>query len=290
MTTSIHTLITDVRDLLKTKGWLTEVLAKELGDATSRSIGEQFSEKQKAPSLRLSGMGPRCPKALWHSIHTPGEAEPLPHWAEAKFSLGHFQEAYGITLAKAAGHKVEGEQHECHLDGVKGHVDAIVDGCVVDFKSCSGRQYQKYKSGDIGLEGNDSFGFLCQLDGYVTACGQDDLVHVKDKGYIFAMHKELGHVCLYEHRTRPASIRERITQYRSVVERKHPPECTCKTVQHGASGNIGLDTRASYEAYKWCCFPKLRCFIYANGPAYLTRVVRLPDVPEVGRDGKLMHT
>jgi len=40
------------------------------------------------------------------------------------------------------------------------------------------------------LEGNDSFGFLA-ADGYVTACGQDDLVHVKDKGYIFAMHKEL---------------------------------------------------------------------------------------------------
>jgi hypothetical protein len=286
--TSIYTLITDVRDLLKTKGWLTETLAKELGDVTARSITKQFSKDQAAPSLRLSGMGPRCPKALWHSIHTPGEAEPLPDWAQAKFSLGHFQEAYGITLAKAAGHRVEGEQHECSLDDVKGHVDAIVDGCVVDFKSCSGRQFIKYKSGSVAQD--DSFGFLDQLDGYVTACGQDDLVHVKDRGFIFAMHKELGHVWLYEHRTRPASIRERIAQYHSVVERKHPPECTCKTVQHGSSGNIALDTRASYEAYKWCCRPNLRCFLYANGPAYLTRVIRLPDVPEVDRYGKILHS
>jgi len=123
-------------------------------------------------------------------------------------------------------HKVEGEQHECHLDGVKGHVDAIVDGCVVDFKSCSGRQYQKYKSGDIGLEVMIRL-VSCQLDGYVTACGQDDC-SCKDKGYIFAMHKELGTCLPLQHRTRPAKHSRAHYSIRSVVERKHPPECTCK--------------------------------------------------------------
>jgi hypothetical protein len=285
---SIHTLIPDILELLKTKGWMTETLAKELGDGVSQRIKKQF-ESEAPPSLRLSGMGSRCPKALWHSIHTPGEKEALPPWAHNKFSLGHFQEAYGIILCKAAGHRVEGEQHGCELDGVKGHIDAIVDGCVLDLKSCSGRQFNKYKTGTVGVEGNDSFGFLFQLDGYVTACRDDPLVNVKDRGYILAMHKELGHVTLYEHRTRPVSIRERIAEYTSVVARKHPPECLCETIQSGASGNVALGTRASYEPYKWCCNPNIRCFLYSDGPQYLTKVVRKPDVPEVDRFGKIIN-
>lgn len=267
---------------------MTEALAKELGDGVSKKIREQF-EKEQTPSLRLSGMGSRCPCALWHSIHTPGEAEALPPWAHNKFSLGHFQEVYGIILCKAAGHEVVGEQHECELDGIKGHLDAIVDGCVLDFKSCSGRQYLKYKTRTVGLEGVDTFGFLSQLDGYVSASCNNDLVTVKDKGYIFALHKELGHVCLYEHNVRTSSIKQRIAEYKSVVARDTPPDCTCETTSFGSSGNIALGTRASYEAFKWCCWPKLRCFLYSDGPAYLTKVVRKPDVPEVDRYGKIIY-
>lgn len=281
---SIYTLIPDIQELLKTKGWMTKALAKELGDAVASKIEKQF-EKDQAPSLRLSGMGTRCPCALWHSIHTPEEAEALPPWAQNKFALGHFQEAYGIILCKAAGHDVRGEQHECELDGIKGHIDAIVDGCIVDFKSCSGRQYLKYKTGSIRLENSDSFGFLFQLDGYVSGNRDNDLVEVKDKGYIFAMHKELGHVCLYEHDVRRASIRERIAEYKSVVARNTPPPCSCATTPFGNSGNIELGTRASYEAYKWCCFPELRCFLYSDGPVYLVKTVRKPDVREVDRYG-----
>jgi hypothetical protein len=285
--TSIHTLVPDILELLKTKNWMTPALAKELGDAVAQKIKEQF-EREQSPSLRLSKMGPRCNKALWHSIHTPGEAEALPPWAHNKFSLGHFQEAYGLILCKAAGHRVEGEQHECELDGIKGHIDAIVDGCILDFKSCSSRQYLKYKTGSVRLEGNDTFGFLFQLDGYVTACRDSPLVDVKDKGYIFAMHKELGHVCLYEHNTRASSIKQRIAECKSVVAASNPPPCTCETTPHGASGNIALGTRASYDDFKWCCFPNLRCFLYADKPVYLTKVVRKPDVPEVDRKGRVI--
>lgn len=286
--TSIHTLVPDILGLLKTKGWLTETLQKELGDGVSNRIKSQF-EREQTPSLRLSQMGPRCNKALWHSIHTPGEAEALPPWAHNKFSLGHFQEAYGIVLCKAAGHKVEGEQHECELDGIKGHIDAVVDGCILDFKSCSSRQYLKYKTGSVRLEGNDTFGFLFQLDGYVTANRDNPLVEVKDKGYIFAMHKELGHVCLYEHIARASSIKQRIAECKEVVAASHPPLCTCETTPFGTSGNIKLGTRASYDNFKWSCHPNLRCFLYSDGPVYLTKVVRLPDVTEVDRHGRAIY-
>lgn len=280
---SIYTLEADVRDLLKTKGWMTESLQKELGDAVSTRIKKQFEEYDR-PTLRLSQMGPRCPKALWHSIHTPEEAEPMGHWAEAKFSIGHFWEAYALVLCKAAGHKVEGEQHEFVLDGVKGHCDAIVDGCLVDYKSCSSRQFGKFKSGTI--QQDDPFGYLEQLDGYVLAGREDPILHVKDRGFIFAVDKQMGHMKIHEHHTRD-SIADRVKEYKAIVARTNPPECNCETTPFGNSGNIRLGTRASYSPFKWCCFPnKLRCFIYETGPVYLVKTVRKPDVREVDKLGR----
>lgn len=288
MTTSIHTLIPDIQAILKRKdGWMTPY-KDELGKAVADRLEAQFAEPQ-TPRLRMSKLGPMCPKALWHSVHTPELEEPLPPWAETKFSLGHIVEAYAVTLCKAAGHRVEGEQDVLELDGVRGHRDAIVDGCTVDFKSCSSRQFQKFKSGLI--EEDDPFGYLDQLDGYVVSGLQDVRVVDKHHGYIVAFHKELGHIALYEHRVRPERIRQRIAECKRVVEASKPPACTCGTTIHGASGNIKLDTKASYSSFKFTCFPDLRGFVYSDGPVYLTKVVRRPkpDVLEIDRYGQVVH-
>lgn len=265
---------------------MTDSLAKELSDAVGTRIKAQFTEDSKAPSLRLSQMGPRCPKALWHSIHTPDVAERLPEWAQCKFSLGHFWEAYALVLCKAAGHKVEGEQHEFILDGIKGHCDAIVDGCLVDFKSSSSRQFSKFKLKTV--EQDDPFGYLDQLDGYVVAGREDPILSVKDRGFIVAIDKQMGHINVYEHRVRE-SIRDRISQYKDIVARTNSPVCTCETTSYGVSGNIKLGTRASYSPYKWICFPGLRCFISSTGPLYLSKVVRKPDMIEVDKEGNIIY-
>ena len=283
---SIYTLETDIRNLLTTKNWFTKSLQKELGEAVSSRIKAQY-EEVKTPLLRLSKMGPQCPKALWHSIHTPELAEPLGHWVQNKFTIGNFWEAYGLILCKAAGHKVEGEQDELVLDGIKGHRDAVVDGCVLDFKSCSSRQYQKFKLKT--LANDDPFGYLDQLDGYVVASMADSLVTVKDRGFFFAIDKQMGHMNVYEHIVRTGSIIERIKEYKSVVERNDPPQCTCETTSFGASGNIKLDIRASYSPFKWTCFPNLRCFLYEAGPIYLTKIMRKPDVREVDKFGNIIN-
>src|SRR5882762_10135120 len=91
---------------------------------------------------------------------------------------------------------------------------------------------------------------------------------------------------LYEHRVtdeRINSIKCRIVQFKEIVGRNNPPPCNCKTRPEGASGNISLDTKASYSPYKHMCFPSLRTFNYKNGPVFLTKVVRVPDVPELFR-------
>ena len=239
-------------------------------------------------SLRLSKMGPTCPKALWYSIHHPELAEPMPPWAINKFSYGHMIEAWTLTLAKAAGHSVEGEQDELTLDGVVGHRDCVLDGYIVDVKSCSSRMFKRFEDKTI-LE-TDSFGYLDQLDGYTMASIDDPLVRDVSKAYILAIDKTLGHMCLYEHGVRHDQIRERVRAHKEVVERSNPPPCQCKTKLEGRSGNIALDTKASYSSYKHCCFPNLRTFIYSDGPIYLTKVVRPPNVPELSKTGKIVQT
>lgn len=265
---------------------MLDELSEHFARSVALRIKEQYEEKTQPPRLRLSKMGPSCPKALWHSINTPDEAEPLPPWAQIKYSFGHMMEALAITLAKAAGHTVEGEQDEISVDGVTGHRDCVIDGCIVDVKSSSSRGFEKFKNRSLDKE--DSFGYLDQLDGYVVGSLEDPLVKVKDKGYLLAIDKQLGHMALYEHTIRSEAIRRRIVDYRRIVSSEQAPTCTCGTVAEGKSGNIRLDTKASYSSFKFSCFPKLRTFLYANGPVYLTHVERLPDVPEISKDGRIL--
>lgn len=271
---SIYQLIPDV------KAFLASQQEHEI------PITVRYGERREPPALRLSKMGPMCPRHLWYSIHRPELAEPLPAEAIFKFSFGHTIEAQAISLAKAAGHDVCGEQDELVVDGVKGHRDCVIDGHVVDVKSCSGRMFEKLEG--RSLSNDDPFGYLDQLDGYMVGSFDDDLVRVKDRGFIWAIHKELGKMCLYEHKLRESSIRQRIASHIHVVSQSVPPPCTCGTVDDGKSGNRKLDVKASYSAFKHCCFPNLRTFLYAGKdggkrPVYLTHVVRTPDVPELTR-------
>lgn len=291
---SIKTLIPDIYQLVERRdGWFTEELSKDLGAEIARRLQTQLGEDtNRAPTLRLSQMGPRCPRALWYSIHSPKLAEALPPWATIKYSYGHILEALIITLAKAAGHTVEGEQDAVTLDGITGHRDCVIDGCVLDVKSASTRSFQKFKDGSIKTD--DPFGYLEQLDGYVCASAHDPIVTVKDRGYDLVIDKTLGHLCLFEHVVRPDHIRQRISDSKRIVARDVPPTCTCETRASGESGNVELGLTASYSAFKHQCFPHLRTFLYAAGPKYLTRVVKPPrnsngPITEVDRDGKIVY-
>jgi len=266
---TIQTLISDVKAFLLTH------------DELEIPITVRYGERKEPPSLRLSKMGEMCPKHLWYSIHHPELAEPLPAEAIFKFSFGHTIDAQALALAKAAGHEVLGEQDELVVDGVKGHRDCVLDGCVVDVKSCSGRMFEKFEKKTIAHD--DPFGYLAQLDGYMVGSADDPLVRTKDRGYIWAIDKTLGKMVLYEHKLRHSFITERIRSFKSIVASNEQPACTCEVVADGKSGNFRLGTKASYSPFKHCCFPHLRTFLYSDGPHFLTKVVRTPDVPEIRR-------
>ena len=286
---TINTLVPDVYSLLQTKGWWTD----ELNNYCTTAVGQRLRAAhnndggERIGSLRLSRMGNCCPRQLWYSIHHPELAEQLPPWAIFKYSYGHIIEALALTLAKAAGHRVEGEQDELDVLGIKGHRDAVIDGCVVDVKSATSFKVAESKRGS--LEKSDSFGYLDQLDGYILGSANDPLVTVKDKGYLWFIDKTLGHMHVYEHTARPERLLHRVNEYKIIVERNSAPTCTCETRARGTSGNIELDVRASYSPFKHSCFPHLRTFLYADGPVYLSRVSKTPDVPEIDRQGRIVY-
>ena len=281
---TINTLIQDIYATVEKDGWFTNDLSRDFSEELGRRLVESTAARNQSPTLRLSKMGPICEKQLWHSIHTPELEERLQPWARIKFTYGHILEVLVIAMAKSSGHTVTGEQDAVDVDGIKGHRDCVIDGCIVDVKSTTSLSFNKFK--DKTIAQNDSFGYLDQLDGYLVGSSADPLVTCKDRAYILAIDKQLGHMCLYEHHLREQHIRERVANYKKLVALATPPSCTCGTVAEGKSGNIKLDTRASYSGFKNVCHPQLRTFLYARGPVYLTHVAKEPkDVTEITKAG-----
>jgi hypothetical protein len=283
---TINTLIPDIYKLVGGTDGITNDAASHLGTNVANAI-QQSLGKRESRGLRLSGLGPKCPRQLWYSIHHPELSEPLPPYAKIKYAYGHIIEHLIIELARAAGHEVVGEQDEITVDGILGHRDCVIDGCIVDVKSAASRSFLKFRDKTIAQD--DPFGYLDQLDGYTVGSMDDPVVRVKDRAYLLAVDKQLGHLALYEHKVREDAIRKRIQTYKDIVGLQRPPSCNCKSVPDGKSGNLRLDTTASYNSFKYCCNPNLRTFIYASGPVYLTKVVRVPDVMELTKEGKVVY-
>lgn len=224
--------------------------------------------------LRFSNLG-KPDRQLWYIAQGTPREDMNPH-TYFKFLYGDVIEQLVLFLAKEAGHSVEKEQLEIEVDGVKGHIDAIIDGVVVDVKSASPFGYKKFKEGNHITE--DPFGYIPQIAGYTN-------VLTPDSGAAFiAFDKVSGAICVADV---SASVIEalppapRIAHLKAVITSPIPPPRCYPDEEDGKSGNRKLGTGCSYCAFKQECWPGLRTFIYSNGPRYLTEVKRVPDVPEV---------
>ena len=50
------------------------------------------------------------------------------------------------------------QEKEVEVDGVRGHIDCLIDGWLVDVKSCSQGAFPKFKDGDVFT--NDPFAYF----------------------------------------------------------------------------------------------------------------------------------
>lgn len=237
-------------------------------------------EKRGEEVLRFSALG-KQDRQLWYQANMPEKAEKMPGKQNFKFLYGDVLEVLLLFLAKEAGHAVENLQKGVEEDGVKGSIDAEIDGVLVDVKSASSYSFEKFKSG--GYLFDDPFGYVSQLAGYANALG-------KDRAGFLVADKVHGDICyvefdkLYIEGNPPGP---RIKHLREIIRETAPPKRCYPTVDEGKSGNQKLGVGCSYCPFKEECYKDsnggkgLRKFFYSRGPVWLTEVKREPKVNEV---------
>jgi hypothetical protein len=226
--------------------------------------------------LRFSALG-KPDRQIWYDGHPEEDTtEKLVPKTYMKFLYGDVIEQLLLFLAKEAGHEVTEEQTEVEVDGIKGHIDAIIDGTVVDVKSASPYGYKKFAEGTVTQD--DPFGYVQQLAGYASVLtpGKPAAWLANDKVHGDICVSPLSKIVIDHHP--PA---ERITHLKGVLESDQVPERCHEPVPDGASGNLKLGTSCSYCRHKRRCHPDLRTFLYSTGPRFLVKTVREPNVPEV---------
>ena len=282
---TIYSLVNDVYELMEKRNTPKHVDVdaeiERFGEAVKDLMRKEFKpSRMEGRKLRLSAIG-KNDRELWYSANSYSKEKLQPH-TYIKFMYGHMTEELLLFLIRMAGHKVEDEQKQCEVEGVKGHMDARIDGRLVDIKTTSTFAFKKFKDGTLAYD--DPFGYVAQLKAYAHSEGDTKY------GWL-AIDKQNGHLCYLEYDEEDDQapvysvlnydIAERVRHVKKVVELPEPPSLCYEPVPDGKSGNEKLATGCSYCAYKFHCYPSLRGFSYSTGVRYLTKVVNEPNVYEI---------
>lgn len=263
---------------------------KEFGKKISGIIKSRLEEKPRDFTLRMSNIGNPCVRQLWLQKRDP-DVHSLDASTRLKFLYGDLIEELLFFLVKLSGHKVEGEQDEAEIEGIKGHRDRVIDGHLVDTKSASSFSFENFQKG-LTPE-TDKFGYLPQLNLYLEHAQDDPLVTDKDSASFLVMDKQHGHILLDTHQKDrdidwKDAVRRRVAEVNNDVM---PPRAfepledgyTHKdTKEFRPNGNLYLDTQCSYCNQKHRCHENIRTFITKGGkPKFFTKVVKEPKMFEV---------
>lgn len=218
-------------------------------------------------------------RQLWYEKRFSGDQKFEAHTL-IKFIFGDIAEQLLLFLAELGGHNVSHQQAEVVLDGIKGHIDADIDGVTVDVKSASTHSFKKFADGS--LSENDPFGYIEQISGYAKARDTD--------GAFLAIDKQNGHVAYLPFTKEELGVFDvegRIKYIKDAIEQDEPPERCYPDEKFGESGNRKLGVNCSYCSHNARCWSDsndglgLRTFLYSTGPVYLTQVKQEPKVREV---------
>ena len=276
----LDTLIEDINKVL-VEG--VDTIPKEVLETFNKACGGllfRFLKKSriKKPSLRMSNIG-KPDRQLWFELHSDGAEERArePNMY-LKFLIGDIAELVLLALAQLAGHKVESLQEEVQIEGVTGHMDAVIDDVVTDVKSASGYSFEtKFNKG--GLKNHDYYGYIDQVSGYNNALK-------KDNGAAFlAYNKESAETCLL--RIPQEDIRDtktRIRHLRDLLEKDTPPEDKCYKPFVNKKGSLELNRLCAWCPFKFKCWEGLKAYRYATGDIFIVEQrdgeYKAPDVTQ----------
>ena len=253
-----------------------ETFGKDMADALRHW---SIPQERTGDNLRMSNIGKPLRRLWFDSKETKKEKEVHPAPLQIKFLYGHLLEVLLLFFVRMAGHTVTSEQKEISVDGIKGHMDCVIDGEVIDVKTASGYAFKKFKDETLGED--DAFGYLGQLAGYEKA-------NETSQGGFLVMNKETGELTTFipDDLDKP-NINDKIKQVRSSLAVDSPPDFCYTPVPEGTSGNMKLARGCTWCPHKFKCHKEandgkgLRTFNYAKGLVYLTKVSKEPNVQEV---------
>jgi len=276
----LQDLVSDIHQSLSSHQPSETDLQKFLADV-SDSVTKAFSNRDEEGivrnPLRFSSIG-KPSRQLWYASRIADQAEPIHPSTRIKFLYGDIIEQLVLLLIKTAGYEVTDEQGEKKVDGITGHMDARVNGVVVDIKSASQYSFDKFVKGTIFDD--DPFGYIAQLSGY--ADGEDEAAFI-------VMNKVTGqlHVCTVDS-MEMIDFKKKVKDVKSIVKEDTPPDKCYPDIPDGKSGNRKLATGCNYCDFKIPCWQDandgkgLRKFKYASGSRFFTKIVKRPpkDIEE----------
>ena len=287
---TLDTLVDDIYSKLSVLGEGKQLAVSEkdlddLGESIKTALKNWAhpEPRNSTETLRMSNIG-RPERQLWYDLNSEESNVPISPPTFIKFLYGHILEEVVLFLVRLAGHKVDDEQRNVSVKGIKGHMDCTIDGEVVDVKTASGYAFKKFRDGTLAEQ--DTFGYMSQLAGYEEAMGTEG-------GGFLALNKETGELALFrpEELDKP-NIKTKISRVKKSLKSSQPPQKCYDPVPDGVSGNMKLPRECFYCRHKYECHKDtndgkgLRIFQYAKGLAYFTTVVKEPKVKELTNEWK----
>jgi hypothetical protein len=190
------------------------------------------------------------------------------------FLQGHILEAVLLMLVEMSGHEISNKQTEVKVEGIVGHMDCVIDDCLIDVKTAAPYSYkEKFVNGGL-LEGKDPFGYSLQADSYAHALG------LERRGWL-VMNKATGELNLLMNDSFINNAVGDIQATKEALEQDTPPDRCYNDKEDGKAGNRILGSDCGYCNHKIHCWPGLRAFKYSNGLKWFTNVVKEPKVEEL---------
>lgn len=282
MSKKLDTIVEDIYRVVEGKGGWDATVTEFFSSSLSSIAEARFSQEQiPRDYLSLSGIGSPCDRRLWYKINQTESSEPLTAEALGTFFYGDLLEALVLSLAKAAGHNVEGMQDKVEVFGIPGSRDAVIDGVTVDVKSASKYGFEKFRKHN--LREDDPFGYISQLSSYVYAGKGDPLVKNKNEGAFLVVQKDRFKLCLdrYDFTEEIAKKEEEIERVKKLVAGSIPEDRIPPVPQSKTSENTVLSTTCGYCDFRKVCWPEARTFLYSTGPVFMVDVVNEPRVTEL---------
>lgn len=246
-TKTIDTLVADIYNLVNTgKKKPDQEALFSLGSTVMDAVKRQLwmATSDMPGRLRMSNIGKPCSRSLWYDVNGDDKVESLSPETRLKFMIGDIVEALVVYLAKEAGHSVTDQQAEIEMEGIKGHIDCVIDDELVDIKSASSFAMKKFKNGT--LPDDDPFGYISQISGYGNALG-------KKRGTFLAFDKSSGELATYTH-SQLENTELKIKEVKAAVALPEPPDRCFETIKDRQTSRQKLGVNCSYCSHKHTCW------------------------------------